>query len=139
MGSPQYVQGNYAVPQTAQTAVTAAYVSAQSAGDLNVVLVGWNSLNSHVTSVTDSKGNPYQLAFGPTAGNGVSQVVYYAKNIASASAGSNAVTVTFDTAAAYPDVRLLEYSGLDPVNPLDVAVGATGNRRRPCASLTRLS
>jgi hypothetical protein len=35
--------------------------------------------------------------------------------------------VTFDTAAIYPDIRILEYSGIDTVNPLDVVVGAQGN------------
>ncbi len=36
------------------------------------------------------------------------------------------MTVTFNKAAAYPDVRILEYSGLDPSAPLDKAVGAAG-------------
>ncbi|MBV8141906.1 MAG: hypothetical protein JOZ60_07675, partial [Verrucomicrobia bacterium] len=52
---------------------------------------------------------------------------YYAKNIVNATAGANAVTVTFDTVANYPDIRILEYSGIDRVNPLDVVVGAQGN------------
>jgi hypothetical protein len=34
------------------------------------------------------------------------------------------VTVTFDQPAAYPDIRILEYSG---VNTLDVTAGAAGN------------
>ena len=37
------------------------------------------------------------------------------------------LTVTFSTAAVYPDIRVLEYSGLNSLNPLDVAVGASGN------------
>jgi hypothetical protein len=37
------------------------------------------------------------------------------------------VTVTFNQAAAYPDVRILEYSGLDPTSPLDVTAGAAGS------------
>jgi hypothetical protein len=35
--------------------------------------------------------------------------------------------VTFTIAATYPDIRIAEYSGLDTVNPLDVAVGAQGS------------
>jgi hypothetical protein len=127
LASPQYVQGNYAVPQTPQTGVTVAYTSAQTSGNLNIVVVGWSNSTSHVTAVKDSEGNFYQLAVGPTVGNGSSQVIYYAKSIAAASAGSNAVTVNFDALAAYPDIRILEYGGLDPVNPLDAAVGATGS------------
>jgi hypothetical protein len=40
--APQYVQGNYATPQTSQTTVTIPYTGTQSAGDLNVVIAGWN-------------------------------------------------------------------------------------------------
>ena len=55
---------------------------------------------------------------------GLQQSIYYAKNIAAA---SNTVTVNFNQAAAYPDVRILEYSGLDPTSPLDVTAAAAGN------------
>jgi hypothetical protein len=37
------------------------------------------------------------------------------------------VTVTFNQAAAFVDVRVLEYSGLDTANPLDKAVGVAGS------------
>ena len=77
-----------------------------------------------VSSVVDSKGNVYTKAIGPTTTSGLSQSIYYAKNIA---AGTNTVTVTFNQAAAYPDVRILEYSGLDPSAPLDVTAGAVGS------------
>ena len=49
------------------------------------------------------------LAVGPTSGTGLSQSIYYAPNIAG---GSNTVTVTFNQAAAYPDMRILEYRGV---------------------------
>ena len=74
--------------------------------------------------MTDSRGNTYTLAIGPTTGTGLRQSIYYAKNIA---AGSNTVTVTFNKAAAFVDVRVLEYSGLDTVNPLDKTAGAAGS------------
>ena len=38
--------------------------------------------------------------------------------------GNNTVTVTFSQAAAYPDMRILEYRG---VTTLDVTAGASGN------------
>ena len=53
----------------------------------------------YVTSVSDSCGNAYTLAVGPTTGTGLSQSIYYAKDIMS---GNNAVTVTFNQAAANP-------------------------------------
>ena len=64
---------------------------------------------------------------GPAGGGGLSQAIYYAKNIASATANGNAVTVRFSAAAAFPDVRILEYSGLNPTSPLDVTAAAVGN------------
>jgi hypothetical protein len=64
--TPFYVQGNFAAPQTPQTNVTVTYPAAQTAGDLSVVIVGWNDASAQVSSVTDSKGNVYQLAVGPT-------------------------------------------------------------------------
>ena len=82
-----YVQGNYSTPQTAQSTVTVPFTTAQIAGDLNVVVVGWNDSTSTVSSVTDQSGNVYTLAVGPTIVSGaLSQSIYYAKNIAAAAA-----------------------------------------------------
>ena len=128
--TPNFVQSNSTVPQTPQTKVTLAYPAAQSAGNFNVVIVGWNDASAQVSSLTDSKGNLYHLAVGPTVLTGsapFSQAVYYAKNISAAIAGANTVTLSFNSAAVCPDIRILEYSGVDPLNPLDVSAGATGN------------
>jgi uncharacterized membrane protein len=123
-----YVQMNYATPQSPQTAVNVTYSAAQGAGDLNVVVVGWNDSTAAVSSVTDSKGNVYSRAVGPTAISGtLSQSVYYAKNIVAAAAKANTVTVKFSTAATYPDIRIVEYSGADPNSPVDVTAAASGN------------
>ena len=123
-----FVQGNYAVPQSSQTTVTVPFTAAQTAGDLNVVVVGWNDSTTTVSAVTDSKGNAYARAVGPTIVTGsLSQSIYYAKNIVAAAAGANAVTVTFSAAAAYPDIRILEYKGADPANPVDVTAAGTGS------------
>ena len=63
----------------------------------------------------------------PTArGSGVSQAIYYARNIKAAPAGTNTVTTTFNTATPFVDIRALEYSGLDPDNPFDVGTSASG-------------
>ncbi len=122
-----YVQGKSATPQSAQT-VNVTFKSAQAAGHLNVVVVGWNDTTATVSSVTDTRGNMYARAVGPTIVSGVlSQSIYYAKNIVSAAAGANKVTVTFSRAAVYPDIRILEYSGADPSNPVDVTAASTGS------------
>jgi outer membrane protein assembly factor BamB len=122
----QFVQVNSATPQTNQSTVSVPYVQAQAAGDLNVVAVGLNDATSTITSVTDSAGNVYQLAAPLTRGSGLSQAIYYAKNIKAATGGTNIVKVQFSGAVPYPDVRVVEYSGLDPVNPLDTTASAAG-------------
>jgi hypothetical protein len=125
-GTISFVQANTG-PSTIQaknTSVSVAYTTAQTAGDLNIVAVGWGDTTSAISSVTDSKGNIYTRAVGPTATTGLQQAIYYAKSIA---AGSNTVTVTFNQAAAYPDIRILEYKGLNPTSPLDVTAAGAGN------------
>ncbi len=127
-GSISYIQGDYATPQTPQTTVNVTYTAAQAAGDLNVVVVGWNDSTATVSSVRDAKGNVYARAVGPTVQSGLaSQSIYYAKDITSAAAGTNIVTVGFSTAAVSPDIRILEYSGADPNNPVDVTAANSGN------------
>jgi hypothetical protein len=111
--------------------VNVTFTAAQAAGDLNVIVVGWNDTTAVAETVTDSRGNTYALAAGPTTiSNSVAQLsqsIYYAKNIAAASAGANTVTVTFSVAAVYPDIRILEYSGADPNNPLDTKAANSGS------------
>src|SRR6202042_2565285 len=109
-----FAQKNSATPQTASATVNVSYTTAQTPGDLNVVVVGWNDATATVQSVKDSAGNLYSLAIGPTSGTALRQSIYYAANIVG---GSNTVTVTFSQATAYPDVRILEYRG---VTTLDV-------------------
>ena len=118
-----FAQVAAATPQSATATVSVAYPAAQTAGDLNVVVVGWNDTTSTVQSVQDSGGNSYSLAIGPTTGTALRQSIYYLSNIAG---GSNTVTVTFNQAAAYPDVRILEYRG---VTTLDVTAGASGTAK----------
>jgi hypothetical protein len=91
---------------------------------MNIVVVGWHDSVSTVKSVTDDLGNHYSLAIGPTTGDKLRQSIYYAPNVHS---GVNTVIVTFSRAAVEPDIRVLEYSGLDPVSPLDVTVGTHTN------------
>ncbi len=122
-GTIAYVQGKSAT-QTSSASLAVTLPAAQTAGSLNVVAVMWGETTSAVSSVTDSRGNAYALAVGPTKGTGLTSAIYYAKKIA---AGSNTVTVKFNRTASYPNVNVLEYAGLDPTNPLDVSVGGSGS------------
>ncbi len=119
-----FVQQNNKTLNPSGSSVAVTYPKAQTAGNSNIVVVGWNDTSAAVKSVTDSRGNSYALAVGPTAGKALTQSIYYANKIAG---GSNTVTVTFNRKAAYPDVRALEYSGLDPTAPLDVTAASAGN------------
>ena len=94
---PAFVQVSAAVPQTNQSSVAVTYTGAQTAGDTNILAIGWNNATSNITSVTDSAGNTYQLAVPTARGNNVSQAIYYATNIKAAPAGTNTVTTTFNT------------------------------------------
>jgi len=116
-----FVQVNAATPAGSVSTVSVSYNKSQVAGNLNVVAIGWNDTVATVQSVTDSRGNSYSRAVGPTTGTALRQVIYYAKDIA---AGSNTVNVTFNQAATHPDVRILEYQG---VSTLDVTSGASGS------------
>jgi hypothetical protein len=126
--TPSFIQTNNAVPSTAKTSVTVTYTSAQTAGDLNVVAIGWYNTTTTISSVTDSKGNSYLLAAGITSSTPAgSLAIYYAPNIASSSAASNTVTVTFNTSSSYPDVRIAEYSGVNTTSPLDVTSASSSS------------
>jgi hypothetical protein len=96
----------------------------ETAGDLNVVVIGWSDTANHTITVADSEGNTYTQALNPTIGSATGQVIYYAKNIKGGP--SNTIIVTVSPAAAFVDVRAAEYSGLDANNPLDKASGNSG-------------
>jgi hypothetical protein len=120
----EFVQVKSSTPQSPQSTVATAFNQAQTSGNLNVVAIGWNETAGNIASVSDSAGNLYQVGAPIFRGNTFSQAIYYAKSIAGAAA--NTVTVRFDKAVAYADVRILEYRGLDRTNPLDVTSSATG-------------
>jgi chitodextrinase len=124
-----YVQSNQASPDNSSlSSLSATFSSAQTAGNFNVVAVGWGTTAAiGITSVTDSKGNSYTPAVGPTFVSGTGNAaIYYAKNIAAAAAGANTVTVTFNSAVGFPDIRMAEYSGISTTSPLDVTAVASG-------------
>jgi chitodextrinase len=124
---PAFVQVVAAQPQTNQTTVTVTYTKAQAAGDTDVLAIGWSDVTSNITKVSDSSGNTYAVAAPTVHGSATSQAIYYAPDIKAAAAGANTVTVTFNTAAAYVDLRASEYSGLNAMAPFDVAASATGS------------
>jgi hypothetical protein len=122
-GKPTLVQQHYDCPQSPQTQVAVTYTNAQTAGNLNILAIGWNDVTANITNVTDSAGNNYQMAVPTFRGGGLSQAIYFAANSFS---GSNTVTVMFDAPAKFVDLRATEYSGLNHNNPFDAAASASG-------------
>ena len=129
-----YIQGSETETSAANNSVTATFSAAQNAGDLNLVVVSWTG-STQIASVTDSSGNTYSLLGGSAdvlpSGNspGINQATYYASNIAAST--SNTVTANFNGALSRLSVRLAEYGGLDPVNPIDVTTSASGTGALP--------
>jgi hypothetical protein len=106
-----------------------------------VVAVGWNEAVGNVLSVSDSASNVYQPAVATYRGTGLSQAIYYARDIIGAGPGANRVTVAFDKAVTYADIRIMEYSGLDQTNPLDVSSssGGTSSQATSGSATTRFA
>jgi len=127
---PAFVQQNYSTPQSAQSQVTVRYLNPQTAGNANILAIGWNDTAAAITAISDSVGNAYQAAVPTYRGNGLSQAIYYATNII---AGSNTLTVTFNQPAIYVDLRAAEYSGLNPTNAFHLGTSAVGNGPAPTA------
>ena len=102
----------------AVTLTTAAFTNAANPHNLIVVWLWYHSLVQTVSIVTDTGGNVYQRAVGPTAGAaggtiaGFQQEIWYAKNI---NGGTNfTVTATFSPMPAVAFERSInahEYSG----------------------------
>jgi hypothetical protein len=121
--------------------VKATFAQAQTAGHFNVVAIGWFDSTSTVAAVTDSYGNTYKPAEATPARLGVdlSQQIYFAPNIAVTGNGKTTVTVDFvQNNAQSPDLRVLEYSGIDLSSPLDQTASNTGTSAGPasCGSVT---
>jgi hypothetical protein len=124
-GKISFVQANSSTQKLANP-VTASYPLAQSAGDLNIVVMGWSDTTATISSVQDSSGNSYARAGAVVKGTNITQVIYFAKNIKSAGPGANQVTVTFDQNVHFADLRIFEYAGLSTVSPLDGRAGSSG-------------
>jgi IPT/TIG domain len=130
-GPINYIQrADAATGSSAVTVPTSPMANPQTKGNLNAVIIGWSDTSSQVSSVTDSEGNSYVQALPVTQGSSLSQVIYYAKNILgdnpSCAPTCNVITVNFSGSTSSPDVRALEYSGIDGTSPLDQGVGNAG-------------
>jgi hypothetical protein len=120
-----FVQTANAVPQSPQHSVSVTYSQSQTAGNTNILAIGWNDSSSDIASVSDSAGNTYHVAAQTARGDGVSQAIYYAASI---TGGNNTVTVSFNASVPFPDIRIAEYAGLDKSAPFDASASASGTQ-----------
>jgi IPT/TIG domain len=125
-GLVNYIQIGGAATGGAAASVVGPMPVPQGAGHLNVVIIGWADTAASVASVVDTEGNTYVAALPATTGTGLTQAIYYAKNIVGDTGAPNQATVTFNQVAQFPDVQILEYSGLDITSPIDAAAGNSG-------------
>src|SRR5437870_3269775 len=119
-----YVQSNSTALNGQKASVTSSYPNIQTQGNLNVVIVAWQGGGNSIAHVTDSLGNTYtQILQNHTTG--LSQALYYAKNINSGV--NNTVKATFaQGAASAPDLIVLEYKNVDTQNPLNATHAQSG-------------
>jgi hypothetical protein len=105
------------------------FTGTSTSGNLIVVSTDWANQALGITSITDSKGNAYLVAAGPTTvGATAKGVTYYARNIIG---GGSPIQVTI-TLSGVPgaspsfEAYVTEYSGIQTANPLDQAVAGSG-------------
>lgn len=130
---------------SSSTASTGSFSSAVTSGNLIVVRIWYNDATRSVSSVSDTKGNTYARAAGPTTGPsslaGWRQELWYAKNVTGGTTFS--VTATFDaTFSTEKSIAAFEYSGADAASPLDrtAATTTTGaNAASPSVATTSAS
>lgn len=118
-----YVQGPAGtVNNAAATTIAETYDSDNTAGNLLVLAVSWSGALTVVQSVTDTAGNTWTAAAGVySIANTQGITIAYAPNCV---AGANTVTVTFAAAQSFRRLALGEWSGADPLNPMDKFVGS---------------
>jgi hypothetical protein len=134
-----YVQSAAQQGKDLPRSLTVTFPSTQTAGDLNVVFVAWGDTRSHAVAVTDTHHNIYLRAGVAVLADKLTQVAYYAKDIAHAVRGTNAVTVLFDAPVAEAEVRVAEYHGLDARYPLDGLANSDASTPASSAPLTTIN
>src|SRR2546422_2653497 len=78
------VQSNSTALNGQKASVSSTYPSTQTQGNLNIVIVAWQGGGNSIANVTDTLGNTYTQVL-QNHGTGISQAIYYAKNINSGS------------------------------------------------------
>ena len=103
------------------------FPDSSASGNLLVVSFSIDNPLADVSSITDTHGNTYTRAAGPTdwQGGAYRGFTYYAANI-TGGAGPITVTITLTQQAGIIETYALEYTGIDRVDPLDQVSAGSG-------------
>lgn len=124
--TPAFVQGNSNGDSSNGTVSTCAFSSNVTAGNLLVVTIGFVTTSATATA-SDTQGNTYSTAVGPTDNTGITYRLYTFYAVAKSS-GANTVSITISVGATFRRMMIHEYSG---VNTLEGSNGASGNLSVP--------
>ena len=124
--TPIFEQGDSYGNSANSTTAAATFSHPVSAGNLIVVALCYQS-TAVTASITDSQGNTYATAIGPTVSGtlGFSNYIFYA---VAGSSGTNTITATLSNIAIYRRLLIHEYQGVDT---FDLATGTTGASGAP--------
>lgn len=114
--------------------ITVTFPQPQQPGNVDVAVVAWGDVTGNVATISDTAGNSYTRAIGPTLNTCDAQSIYYAPNIAAAA--SNTVTVTFDKTITFPTLLMLEYSGIATAHQSIEGTGSTVAASTPPVATT---
>lgn len=107
------------------TTESVALVSTPGAGSAVVLMVGWQTATSTISSVVDGNSAAYTLvtwASGATncQANGADLRAYVLPNSAG-NTGAKTVTITWSADPGFGEMALMEWSGVPTASPVDIA------------------
>lgn len=119
----QFVHGAYSDSQISTTMLTLAMPQPSTAGHLRLVFVSWQN-GVGFQGITDDQGGTYVELVNPPGG--MVRIALYAAPVVTA--GTTTITAKWNNAAASPELRVVEYRGVDLQNPIAYARrnGGTG-------------
>ncbi|HWC19698.1 MAG TPA: hypothetical protein VG498_21980, partial [Terriglobales bacterium] len=122
--APIFLVQSAAAAGNAVPTLSQSFPTANTARNLIIAFVRM-STTSQTVQVSDTRGNVYQDAVQQGQSiDGHQTHIFYASNIAS---GPNTVTASFSDTNNHPWLAIYEYSGVDPVAPLDKTAHAEGS------------
>lgn len=121
VGQVSFVQSTAKVVNAKSLSVS---LKTTTAGDLILLGLGYHS-KANITSITDSQGNTFvQVGTQLVSPGGGQNQVFYANNIRG---GAEKITITISASSQYFEAYVTEYSGVDPIHPINAQSGAVGS------------